>query len=1004
MNSQLNVLGCRAGLVFAQNLKLTQLARSGRIEEAIALFHGMITRNTVTYNSMISAYAKNGYVVDARILFDQMPRRNLVSWNTMVAGYLHNDCFSEAAELFERMPRKDSYSWTLIITCCTRNGELDKARFLFDRMPVEKSSACYNAMISGYAKGRRYKDAIELLYSMPNKDFVSWNSVLSGYIHNGDMVMGLKFFHQMPERDVVSWNLVVEGLVKAGDLVTASEFFKRITSPNVVSWVTLLNGYCKKGCIVEAREIFDKMPKKNVVSWNAMIAGYVQHLQVEEAHRLFTEMPERNAVSWTTMISGYVRIGRLNEARNLLDMMPIKNVAAQTAMINGYVQSMRMNEAHQVFREISVRDSVCWNTMISGYVQCSRMDEALKMFMNMPKKDIVSWNTMIAGYAQDGQMDKAIDLFHQMPKKNTVSWNSVISGFNQNGLFIEAIRHFWLMRKLGCDPDWSTFASALSGCANLAALLVGMQLHSLLLKSGHDNDFFAGNALITMYARCGRISAAQQVFDEMISVDLVSWNSLIAGYASNGSGGTVISIFQEMTHKGVAPDEVTFVGVLSACSHAGMVDEGLKFFYSMSKDYSITPVAEHYACMVDLLGRAGRLAEAVKLVMTMPIRSSAGIWGALLSACRLHKNPELANLAANKLFEFEPHTTSNYVLLSNIHAEAGRWNEVERVRVLMKQRGVHKQTAHSWIEIKNEVCVFSSDDSGQPVSAEVFTVLSALSSQMRNIGHKSNYPLVGRYVNILGKFAMRGRVLAMSISPGFASTEPTSCSPWPTTTRAASGLAESLHLRRLRYGASDSDTDEGGRRSRKRRKGDLISKPVQFVSTGTVMPSQEIKRDPREEGDRSAGVPNSGQGLGYGLGFQSSGKETEGVVDEDEDLFLPMAFGRKIKKRGTTLGEGERVGEGGIEVCQEAFWEKRCIWRRRNREWYIGWKCLLHAKLLSNERIRFLLSLGLDMMNQAVEGMEVVQPGARENASFLRTTEKRQFEAQQQAPAYDSVM
>ncbi|KAG6498958.1 hypothetical protein ZIOFF_038711 [Zingiber officinale] len=209
----------------------------------------------------------------------------------------------------------------------------------------------------------------------------------------------------------------------------------------------------------------------------------------------------------------------------------------------------------------------------------------------------------------------------------------------------------------------------------------------------------------------------------------------------------------------------------------------------------------------------------------------------------------------------------------------------------------------------------------------------------------------------------------------------------------------------------------------------MISKPVQFVSTGTVMPSQEIKRDPREEGDRSAGVPNSGQGLGYGLGFQSSRKETEGVVDEDEDLFLPMAFGRKIKKRGTTPREGERVGEGGIEVWQEAFWEKRCIWRRRHREgrdgivlswvvfselgimlspwkdvldearwehlmWYIGWKCLLHAKLLSNERIRFLLSLGLDTMNQAVEGVEVVQPGARENVSFLRATEERQFEAQ----------
>ncbi|URD85612.1 PPR repeat [Musa troglodytarum] len=411
------------------------------------------------------------------------------------------------------------------------------------------------------------------------------------------------------------------------------------------------------------------------------------------------------------MIDGYVRVGKLSEASNLLNMMPFKDVVAQTALINGYVQRMKMDEAHHIFREISTPDVVCWNTMISGYVQCGIMDEALELFMRMPKKDVVSWNTMIAG-------------------------------FIQNGFYVEALQHFKMMRKEGKDPDWSTFACALSGCANLAALQVGTQLHNLLLKSGHIIDIFAGNALITMYARCGRILTARQVFDEMVSVDLVSWNSLIAGHALNGYAKAAISIFQEMKKNGVAPDEVTFIGLLSACSHAGMVDDGLELFYSMSRDYPITPVAEHYACVVDLLGRAGRLGEALKLVKGMPIKANAGIWGSLLGACRMHKNPEVANVAAEKLFEFEPHTTSNYVLLSNIHAEAGSWGEVERVRVLMKERGVWKQPARSWIEIKNEVRSFSSDDSTEPRAAEVFMVLRVLNAQMRNIGHMSDSSLL----------------------------------------------------------------------------------------------------------------------------------------------------------------------------------------------------------------------------------------------------------------------
>ncbi|URD85603.1 PPR repeat [Musa troglodytarum] len=380
--------------------------------------------------------------------------------------------------------------------------------------------------------------------------------------------------------------------------------------------------------------------------------------------------------------------------------------------------------------------------MVEGFVRVGDLVSAFECFRRIPNPNVISWVTLLNGYCKSGCIVEGRRIFDQMPEKNVVSWNAMLAGYIRCLQIDEAYQLFMMMRKEGKDPDWSTFACALSGCANLAALQVGTQLHNLLLKSGHIIDIFAGNALITMYARCGRILTARQVFDEMVSVDLVSWNSLIAGHALNGYAKAAISIFQEMKKNGVAPDEVTFIGLLSACSHAGMVDDGLELFYSMSRDYPITPVAEHYACVVDLLGRAGRLGEALKLVKGMPIKANAGIWGSLLGACRMHKNPEVANVAAEKLFEFEPHTTSNYVLLSNIHAEAGSWGEVERVRVLMKERGVWKQPARSWIEIKNEVRSFSSDDSTEPRAAEVFMVLRVLNAQMRNIGHMSDSSLL----------------------------------------------------------------------------------------------------------------------------------------------------------------------------------------------------------------------------------------------------------------------
>lgn len=718
-------------LIFNQNQKITHFGRSGQINEAAKIFEQMTRRNTITYNSMISAYAKNGKIRDARQVFDRMPYRDVVSWNSMISGYLHDDKVEDAYVLFDRMPKRDSFSWTLLLTCYTRNGDLEKARELLNSLPCTGNPECWNAVISGFVKRGRNKDARVLFDKMPVKNIVSWNSMLSGYTKNGEMHLAVKFFEEMVEKDVFSWNLMLDGLVKIGDMDSAWQFFRKIPNPNVVSWVTMLCGFARSGKIVEARELFDTMPSKNIVSWNAMIAVYVQENHIDEANRLFLQMPDRTSVSWTTMINGYVRVGKLNEANELLNQMPYKNIAAQTAMISGYIQNKNINKAAQIFNDMGTKDVFCWNTMIAGYAQCGRMDEALCLFKKIPKKDIFSCNAMIHGYAETGQVGKALIIFKEMGEKNIVSWNSLISGLTQNGLYLDSLRCFMLMRQEGMRPDQSTFSCGLSACANLAALRVGKQIHHLILKSGFVHDLYVANALITMYSKCGEISSAEIIFKDTNRSHVVSWNSLIAGYAFNGYGNKAVELFKKMEVKGIVPDEVTFVGVLSACSHAGLIDLGLKLFKDMCEAYSLEPLAEHYACVVDLLSRAGRLEEAFELTSRMEVKPNAGIWGALLGASRVYQNTELGKIALEKLQELEPHKTSNRVLLSNAYAEAGKWDQVERLRMTMEREAV-KQPACSWIDINSQIYPFLSGSRAQARKADIYKTLQNLTAQMRN--------------------------------------------------------------------------------------------------------------------------------------------------------------------------------------------------------------------------------------------------------------------------------
>ncbi|XP_022748505.1 pentatricopeptide repeat-containing protein At1g62260, mitochondrial [Durio zibethinus] len=612
--------------LYTLNKKLSDILRTGKLNEAKSMFDKMQQRNTVTWNSMINGYVKRREITKARKLFDEMPERDIVSWNLMISGYascLGYKFLEEAKNLFDQMPRRDFVSW--------------------------------NTMISGYAKNGRMDEAVRLFESMPERNVVSWNAMITGFLHNGDMLSATEYFERMPERDSTSVSAFVSGLVQNGQLDEAAR---------------VLTEYGSRG----------NRRKDLVQAYNTLIAGYGQEGRVDDARRLFDQIPfncnhrdgrngefEKNVVSWNSMIMCYVKAGDIFSARELFD---------------------QMNE----------RDIISWNTMINGYVQISDMEEALNLFNMMPKPDNMSWNSMISGFAQVGRLELACDYFERMPQKNLVSWNSIIAGYEKNKDYKGAIKLFIQMQAEGEKPDRHTLSAVLSVCAGLVDLHLGMQIHQLVSKTVIP-DVPIKNSLITMYSRCGAIIESRIIFDEMKSPKVVvTWNAMIGGYASHGFAMEALELFELMKRNKVQPTYITFISVLSACTHAGLVDEGRAYFKDMVSEYGIEPRVEHYASLVDNLGRHGKLEEAMDLIKSMPFDPDKAVWGALLGACRVHNNVELAQVAAEALMRLEPESSAPYVLLYNMYADVGLWDAAVEVREMMERNNIRKQAAYSWID------------------------------------------------------------------------------------------------------------------------------------------------------------------------------------------------------------------------------------------------------------------------------------------------------------------
>ncbi|CAK8542178.1 unnamed protein product [Lathyrus sativus] len=597
-------------------------------------------------------------------------------------------------------------STTSAISRYGRIGDIDNARKVFDNTPLpHRTITSWNAMVAAYFESHKPRDAVLLFDQMPQRNTVSFNGMISGYVKNGMVAEARKVFDVMPER-------------------------------NVVSWTSMVRGYLQDGMVEEAEKLFWEMPQKNVVSWTVMIGGLLKESRFQDAKKLFDMMPVKDVVAVTNMISGYCQVGRLDEARELFDEMPMRNVFTWTTMVSGYAKNGRVDVARKLFEVMPGRNEVSWTAMLMGYTQSGRMKEAFELFEAMPVKWVVACNEMITRFGASGEVNRARMVFEGMKERDEGTWNAMIKVCERKGFELEALGLFVRMQREGVELNFPSFISVLSVCASLASLDHGRQVHARLVRSEFDQDLYVASVLITMYVKCGDLVRAKRIFNRFPFKDAVMWNSMITGYSQHGLGEDALIVFRDMCTSGIQPDEVTFIGVLSACSYGGKVKEGFKFFEAMKCTYQVEPGIEHYACMVDLLGRAGRVDEAMELIEKMPMEPDAIVWGALLGACRNHMKLDLAEIAVEKLAKLEPKNAGPYVLLSHMYASRGRWRDVEVLRKKINARSVVKFPGVSWIEVEKKVHMFTGGDSkGHPEQPIITKMLEKLGGILRETGY-----------------------------------------------------------------------------------------------------------------------------------------------------------------------------------------------------------------------------------------------------------------------------
>ncbi|KAG0483524.1 hypothetical protein HPP92_011608 [Vanilla planifolia] len=623
------------------------------------------------------------------------------------------------------MPHKSAVACTSLFGEYLQRGLPDRVLDSFFRMQVEgvrpnpwtfAAALASSAAQCASEKGRLFH-ALLIKFGHESSVFVC-NSLMNMYSKCGLIDETKLVFRSMECRDSVSWNSMMAGLVSNGFFGEALQLFFRMrtagVNPTQSSFVTTIKICSNLKDLTFARQLHTCVAKEghgldgNIMT--ALLVAYIKCGEMDRAFVLFTSMAGlRNVVSFTALLGGCIQNGNDHKAASLFSQMRKEGVepneftystilTASPLISPSQIHSLLLKTRHESFSTVGT-------ALFDTYAKIGNTHYALLVFREIDDKDVVAWSAMLTCYAQAGDTEGSINLFMEMAKEGVV-------------------------------PNEFTLSSIINVCASAtAAVDQGRQFHAVSIKLRLQDAICVSSALLTMYSKKGNIETAYDVFRRQGTRDMVSWNSMISGFAQHGHGKRALEVFRDMETQGLEMDDITFIGVIMACTHTGLVEEGRKYFHLMVQDHRICPTMETYACMVDLYGRAGKLEEAMEVIKGMPFDADAMVWRVLLGACRVHRNAELGEVAAEKLMGLEPQDSAAYVLLSNIYAAAGLWEKRARVRKLMDERKVKKEAGRSWIQVKNKVHAFVASDTTHPLSEQIYKKVKEMSCRLKEKGY-----------------------------------------------------------------------------------------------------------------------------------------------------------------------------------------------------------------------------------------------------------------------------
>ncbi|GMI75329.1 hypothetical protein like AT1G69350 [Hibiscus trionum] len=732
------------------------------------LFVTGLRHDPLPSTKLIESYAQMGSFQSSKLVFKSFPNPDSFMWGVLIKCSVWSNLFQEAIFLYLTMIKNDhvqisNFIFPSVLRACSGFGDLVIGEMVHGTIAKNgfgKDSVIQSSLLSMYGEMGCLSNAKKMFDEMTVRDLVSWSSIILSYIENGKTNEGLEMFCLMVlegiRPDSVTMLSVAEACGDLGVLKLARSTHGFVVRRKIESDGSLASSlvamYSKCGDLVSAERIFVNLTNRSTALWTAIISSYCRIGRFVEALKSFVSMLESrvepNSVTMMSVLGsfaglGWLREGKLVHCYIIRREMDLDYDVLGPVFIELYMKCGKLNYCEAVLRILEGRNIVAWNMIISICIEKGLITDALAHFVQMLTRGLMPdsfslasslsacadgglllfgdqihghiirrgisdefvQNSLIDMYSKCGCTELAYMIFDEINEKSVVTWNSMICGFHQNGNSVEAISLFDRMYLNGLEMNDVTFLSVLQACSNLGYLEKGKWLHHKLLTYGVRTDLYIGTALTDMYAKCGDLLTAQRVFNSMPEKSVVSWTVMIAGYGAHGRVNDAISLFNQMVDSGVRPNQITFMNILSACSHAGSVENG-KFYFNSMRDFDVEPNSEHYACMVDLLSRGGDVNEAYRIIKSMPFPADASIWSALLNGCRIHCRMDMIETIEEDLLNIHTDDTGYYTLLSNIYAEEGNWKEFEKVRSAMKGIGLRKVPGYSLIELDKRIYRF----------------------------------------------------------------------------------------------------------------------------------------------------------------------------------------------------------------------------------------------------------------------------------------------------------